>query len=416
MNVLAKSIPKEELIVTLDKIKEFGFRETTMRGTTMSLKNMQIPSCYDQVRVICESDQSLNAKFFQLNSPEINEEIKNNFPYRDFIESGSRGSWDQVKQLIYCRGFVSNSKGEVVPTPVKNNLIVGLSREEFLISCYGTRKSLLDVALNTGVSGYLTRKLVYSAVNLELDEHLEDCGTEDTFNLLISPEAQNGIDPIKIARSLIGRNMVGENGDTVVISNDNYRDLIGKQVRIYSPLFCKSEKLCKKCYGKTAEILHSKYAGVIAAQALGEVATQLTLRTFHVSGIAQMREGGGDSQQDIINDLTVVKKLLHANANLPYDQLIMKLFEIYSNHKILLLVHFESIVSMMMRNEEKRWRMNPHRDITEYQMVSIENVPAMESFLLALAFCKPYKYIVSGILRDTTSTDGILERIMLNNV
>lgn len=419
LNVLSKMASKEELITILDKIKELGFRETTLRGTTMSLKSMRVPDCFSRVQEICDSSElSINQKHFLLNSEDITQQIKESFPYRDFIDSGSRGSWDQVKQLIFCRGFVSNSKGAVVPTPVRNNLINGLDRDEFFVSCFGSRKSLLDVALNTGVSGYLTRKLVYSAVNLETDETLQDCGTTDGYNLAIPStiENPNSIDPIKLCRSLIGRNIEGENNTIVQITHDNYHDYLGKTVKLFSPLFCKSPKLCRKCYGNTHQILHSKYVGVVAAQALGEVATQLTLRTFHIGGIAQMREGQGDTQKDIINDLSVVKKLLHATTHHPYDSLIMQLFSIYSNHKVLLLVHFECIVSMMMRHMDRRWRLSPERDITKYEMVSIENIPAMESFLLALAFCKPYKYIVSGILGDTTSTDGILERIMLNRV
>jgi len=418
LNIVAKNYPKEVVMHVLDKVKEIGFKETTIRGCTMSLKNMRFDEAREIVSSICDDKtKSINEKHFELQSPEVMNKIRQAFPYSDFIESGSRGSWDQAKQLIFCRGFISNSAGKVVPIPIKSNLIDGLSKSEFFISCYGSRKALLDTALNTGVSGYLTRKLVYCSVNLELDDNLDDCGTSETFNFQI-PETSDGYE-IKLARSIIGRyNVVHKNGRDVseLITDDNYKSFVGKQVRLRSPIFCKSFKLCKKCYGATTKNLHSIYAGIIAAQSLGEVATQLTLRTFHVGGIAQMTKGKEDNQQDIISDLTLVKKMLHGHSSKPFDELILDLFKVYVNHRLLLLVHFECIVSQMMRSGSQRWRVSDKRSLDSYEIVSIENVPAKESFLLALAFNKPYAYIIGGILGESNSTDGILENIMTNNI
>jgi len=420
LNVIAKNCTSEEVKDVLDKIKKLGFKETTKRGVTMSLEGMNFSEAHAIVSKICDDPKlNLQEKYFALQSPEIKEKIRNAFSYSDFIESGSRGSWDQARQLTFCRGFISNSLGEIISTPIKNNLLTGLNREEFFISCYGSRKALLDVALNTGVSGYLTRKLVYCAVNLELGVN-DDCGTTDTLNFVIPAQETEDIDPIKLTKSLIGRWVVehSDGSDHLVqITDDNYRDYIGKQIRLRSPIFCKDEKLCKRCYGTTEKTMHSKYVGVIAAQALGEVATQLTLRTFHVGGIAQMTKGQEDhSQKDIINDLSIVKKALHGHGNRSYDQLVLDLFKIYSRHRLLLLVHFECVVSQMMRKGNVRWRISENRNITECEIVSIENVPSKESFLLALAFSKPYNYIVSGVLGESDSTDGILERIMTNDL
>ena len=203
------------------------------------------------------------------------------------------------------------------------------------------------------------------------------------------------------------------------------KNLIGKKIKLRSPVFCNNPKICKKCYGNyvmdnNVDILHSKYVGVMAAQALGEVATQLTLRTFHVSGVAQMNKGQqDDTQQDIINDLSVVKKILHGGSDwntLGYKDMISKLFHIYSNHKTLLMVHFEAAVSQLMRYMSRRWRLMPNRNELVPQIVSIEKVPSLESFLLALAFSKPYVYIIGGIIGNAQPTDGILERMLLNNV
>jgi hypothetical protein len=123
-----------------------------------------------------------------------------------------------------------------------------------------------------------------------------------------------------------------------------------------------------------------------------------------------------DGQQDIISDLSIVNKLLHGTMKVDHNELLMRLFSIYSRHKTLLLVHFECVVSQMMRIGDQRWRLSPDDDTTDYQIISIENVPSKESFLLALAFSKPYNYIVSGILGSDQTADGILERMLTNNI
>ena len=420
MNVITKRYPYDQVKVLLDRIKEFGFRETTIRGTTLSLKNMDFPESYAAVSEICDNTSTtVREKFFKLENHEMKADIKNRFPYYDFIESGSRGSWDQANQLIYSRGFVSNFEGKVIEQPIKNNLINGLTRQEYFTSSYGSRKALLDVALNTGVSGYLTRKLVYCCVNLEIDDSIEDCGTEEGLVIQIPAEKTYDLDNVKLAKSLLNRWVrYNREEEYFLVTHENCRDLIGKELLVRSPIFCTNTKLCKKCYGTLVEDLHSKYVGIIAAQAAGEVATQLTLRTFHLGGIAKMaEEGEGDGQQDIINDLAAVKKMLHANTKHSYNNLILELFKIYSNHRLLLLVHFECIVAQMMRAEDGgRWRLGEDRKLSEVDMVSIENVPSKESFLLALAFAKPYVYLVSGILGSSVTTDGVLEKIMLNKI
>lgn len=445
LNVLVKVYDAETVKHILDKIKNLGFSETTRRGVTFSLKDLNTSNVYESVSSIVDNpDKSLRDKYFELQSHPIKQELQRTFPYSDFIESGSRGSWDQANQLIFCRGYISNSRGAIVTTPIKRNLVDGLTRDDFFISCYGSRKALLDVALNTAVSGYLTRKLVYCTVNSELDENCDDCGSTDYFEITIpeiltsekieamisniaNEDERNAqreflkhkheqLDPIKLAKSLIGRWHMTEQGLTL-IDEDNYIDLCGKTIKVRSPILCKNPRICKKCYGEAYKFCHSKYIGVIAAQAMGEVATQLTLRTFHIGGIAQMAKSSQEtSQQDIINDLSIVNKLLHGGAGVTYNDLVIKLFSIYSKHRVLLLIHFEMVVSQLMRIGSMRWRIHPNRNEIPYEMSSIENIPSKESFLLALAFSKPYNYIVSGILGSSETTDGILERMLINKI
>lgn len=449
LNVIAKNYDTETVKHTLDGVKKLGFSKTTEIGSTFSLKHLSVdPRVYQEIsRIVDDPNLSLAEKFFGLAESPLKKEVETTFPYSDFIRSGSRGTWDQADQLIWCRGYVSNSKGEVVETPIKNNLVHGLNKKEFFTSCYGARKALLDVALNTAVSGYLTRKLVYCEVNVELDEHCDDCGTTDYLEITIPEELTDAkideltrdiqdeaerklridqykvqretmIDPKKLARSLRYRWYLDSDGVLKQITEQNYLSFIGKTIKLRSPIFCKNPKICKKCYGELHKFLHSKYIGVISAQALGEVATQLTLRTFHVGGVAQMNRNQSDnSQQDIINDLGHVKKILHGGSDWNtngFKSMIEQLFNIYSHHKVLMLVHFELAVSQIMRVGSIRWRLHPERDSIQPEIVSIEKVPSCESFLLALAFSKPYSYIIGGILGASQPTDGILEKMLTN--
>jgi hypothetical protein len=400
---------------TIDKIKELGFAYTTKAGCTMSLKNMRMPQSRDIVSSIIDDEKlDYKEKFEKLQSEQTLRPVKDSFPYKLFIESGSRGSWLQANQIILCRGYVQNFNGELIKTPIRSSLIDGMTKQEFFNSCYGSRKGLLDTALNTGDSGYLTRKLVYSSVNLELDEELDDCGCQQTYNILV-PSIKDG--GLKFAKSLVGRYTVEFNkkGESVFeeITYQNYDQYVDRAVNLRSPLFCKSPKVCKTCYGKSNESLHSKYIGIIAAQAMGEVSTQLVLRTFHTSGAAKKGKDG-EKEEDIVNDLTTVKKIFHASSGYDYNQSIMNLYNVYSRYKNILFVHYECIIAQMMRCGKMRWRLSEDRDITKCEMVSIEAVPARETWLLALAFSRPKAYLIDGITEDGGSASGVLERIMMN--
>ena len=284
LNDIIKTRDPAESLIVLDKIKELGFKCTTKIGCTMSLKNMNTKVLKEVAKKIFDSSKDWKEKFKELKSPEVLKIVKENFPYSNFIDSGSRGSWDQATQLVLCRGYVANSKGKVIQEPIVGSLVDGLTKKEFFNSCYGSRKALLDVAINTGTSGYLTRRLVYAASNLEIDENVEDCGCgiAETLIVHIPMKEHEFIKPIALAKSFIGRfAYVGNSTELTQITYENYHTLIGKTLKLRSPIFCKNINLCKKCYGDTSNMTHSNYVGIIAAEALGEISTQLVLRTFH---------------------------------------------------------------------------------------------------------------------------------------
>lgn len=258
----------------LDNIKKIGFKYSTLFGATISLDGCYI-SGVDKIRKAMYSSGDVNKQLENINSKLVGDFLKSSFTYAYLIESGARGSWDQARQLVLSRGFISNFSGEILPLPIKNSLVDGLTEEEFFYSTYGARKGLLDVALNTANSGYLSRKLIFACANLQFDVDLEDCGTKDLLDVFVKNA--------KKARMLIGKWMLGNDGNLCLITKENYTELINKSIQVRSPVFCKSEKLCKKCYGEMYKYLNTRFVGVIAAQSLGECNTQLVLRTFHTS-------------------------------------------------------------------------------------------------------------------------------------
>ena len=406
LNDIASKYPKEIVREVLDSIKSIGVKLATYFGPTLSLDLCEIPGAKEMKNWLYEPSD-LNEQMERSNKDDIKDYLKSNFYYGYYVESGARGNWDQIKQITLTRGFVSNSIGEIIPTPIKHSLIEGLNEREFFNSTYGSRKGLLDVALNTGSAGYLTRKLIFTCINQELDTNVNDCGTKDTVELFVSNEHK--------ARMLLFRNYV-ERGKIKNINKDNYQNIIGKKIKLRSPIFCKSPNICKTCYGNLYDLLQSKYIGVIAAQVLGEVGTQLTLRTFHLSGSANLQKGEDGKvnmkQSDIISDLKVVINLLHSFEGKTYSDILNDLFEVYNSNKPIHYIHFECVVSQLMWKGNEKWRLQEKRNINDVNYYSIQTVPKYESWLLAIAFSNPKQSLLEGLVNERRYS-GIIDKILL---
>jgi DNA-directed RNA polymerase subunit beta' len=410
LNDIKDKYEKEEVVDTLDNIKKIGFKYATLYGSTMSLKDFPIEGA-EQIKSDIYAHDKIRNQLAAFSDPSLISELKSKFKYSYMIESGARGSWDQVKQLILSRGFISNFDGEILPHPIKNSLVDGLTQEEFFFSTYGCRKGLLDVALNTGTSGYLSRKLIFTCANLQIDKDLEDCGTEDLLEVDVKTERK--------AHMLVNRWCLNENDSTLYkITEDNYKNIVGKIIFIRSPILCKSPKICLKCYGDLYKNLNSRFIGIIAAQTLGERGTQLVLRTFHTSGSAVIKgEEEGDEktddssmrQKDIIGDLASVADLLHKFKNKTHTMIVDQLFKVYD--KDIHHVHFECVVAQLMWKNYKKWRLIEGREKLSPNFYSIQSVPNQESWILAMAFSNPKRSILQGILHEGRYS-GVMDKIL----
>jgi hypothetical protein len=207
--------------------------------------------------------------------------------------SGARGNMSQVRQLVGMRGLMSDQEGKIIDLPIQANFREGLSSIDYIISSYGARKGIVDTALKTADSGYLTRRLIYIAQDLIIREI--DCKT--TNGLLILLNKNTDLKNI-IGRSMLNARMIKypyrklyEEDGTLTLENLKVLKQNAPLIlNIRSSLTCKSNgSICQKCYGwdlaQEKLISLGEAVGIIAAQSIGEPGTQLTMRTFHTGGI-----------------------------------------------------------------------------------------------------------------------------------
>jgi DNA-directed RNA polymerase subunit beta' len=237
--------------------------------------------------------------------------------------SGARGSPAQMKQLGGMRGLMAKPNGEIIETPIISNFKEGLTVLEYFNSTHGARKGLADTALKTANSGYLTRRLVDVAQDCIVRSH--DCGTENSITAFVA--VNDGEVVSSLAERVLGRvaaeDVLVPGSDEVLVGrgeliDERSADLIDQAaitaMRIRSPLTCQADDgICAMCYGRDLArgtlVNQGEAVGIIAAQSIGEPGTQLTMRTFHIGGIAQ----GG--QQSFL-EASQEGKIVFINASL----------------------------------------------------------------------------------------------------
>ncbi len=320
----------------LDKMKDQGFRYSTVAGFTIALSD--IPLLKNKADLIGEGDKkvaSINKMFDKglVNDKEHHdmvcavwtdikdqtmEKLQSQFstdtrnPIYMILDSGARGSMSHIIQLSGMRGLMANPRGETIEIPIKSCFREGMSVSEFFVATHGARKGSADTALKTADSGYLTRRLVDVSQDVIVRE--EDCGTDHGF---VVREIRNDEDDqkkalVSLKDRLVGRFSLREivdpkTGEIIVPANtlieeaDAQRvvDAGIEEVEIRSLFGCQTKDgICVHCYGRnlaTGELVKvGEAVGIMAAQSVGEPGTQLTMRTFHTGGVA-----GGDITQGL---------------------------------------------------------------------------------------------------------------------
>jgi len=353
----------KETVILADRLKETGFRYSTLAGISICINDMVIPEgkaeiierASDEVKEIQNqytegliTDGERYNKVIDIwakSTEEIAKEMIDNLS-RDIIvspdgtevkvpsfnaihmmaDSGARGSVQQIRQLAGMRGLMAKPSGEIIETPITANFREGLTVLQYFISTHGARKGLADTALKTANSGYLTRRLVDVAQDAIINE--PDCGTLD--GLMVSSLTEGGEIIEHIGDRILGRVALDDvldpvTGEVLVEANADIDEALVKRiedaglekVKIRSVLTCQSRRgICAKCYGRDLARGHlvnmGEAVGVIAAQSIGEPGTQLTMRTFHIGGAASRHaeqtslEGRTEGRVKYININSVV--------------------------------------------------------------------------------------------------------------
>jgi DNA-directed RNA polymerase subunit beta' len=353
-------------VILADRIRTLGFRFATQSGMSISIGDIRIPL---EKRKLIESAQqevdryevdygenriTFGEKYNKVVdtwsrvTDQVMEKMIAGIQYEETVDtrsgekrtvrslnplwmmmnSGARGNKDQVKQLAGMRGLMAKPSGEIIQTPITANFREGLSALQYFISTHGARKGLADTALKTANSGYLTRKLVDVAQDAVIADI--DCGTLEGIEVrkLID---ETGKEQIPLRERVLGRVAAEDIYDPLtmklLVSADHEIDEetakaieeTRETVKLRSVLTCQTKRgVCATCYGRDLARGHAvsvgEAVGVIAAQSIGEPGTQLTMRTFHIGGVAsrsasgQQRAYANERGQVRFERMTVVKR------------------------------------------------------------------------------------------------------------
>lgn len=313
---------EKKTIECIEVFKTLGYKYATKAGVSLSIDDLKIPSF--KMKLLNETEDKLNYAsqdvekayltsieyFAQVidtwnnTSEYIKKEVIQTFKQNDILNpvymmafSGARGNISQVRQLVGMRGLMSDPSGRIIDFPIQSNFREGLTLTEYIISCYGARKGVVDTALRTATSGYLTRRLVDVAQHVIV--RIYDCGTKR--GIYLSDLKAGSKTLLSLKNRLIGRFLAETVDDhlqqTIGLRNQEitpklaeYIIKTNKPILIRSPLTCQDQnRICQLCYGWALSnnrlVALGEAVGIIAAQSIGEPGTQLTMRTFHTGGV-----------------------------------------------------------------------------------------------------------------------------------
>ena len=308
-----------------NSLKSLGYKYATVSGTTISIADLSVPESKKELLKSAEKEiekstnRYLKGEITEVErytkvidtwsetTAKLTEQVVENFdrlnPVYMMAFSGARGNLSQVSQLVGMRGLMADAQGQIIDLPIKSNFKEGLSVTEYIISSYGARKGLVDTALKTADSGYLTRRLVDVAQDVII--RADDCHTEKYINMRSITDGDAVIVPLidRLLGRTVAQDIVDAEGNVLVANGTTMnREDIKKissldlqELKVRSGLTCGLEYgVCQKCYGwamTTQKLVDIGEAiGIIAAQSIGEPGTQLTMRTFHTGGAVGVKE------------------------------------------------------------------------------------------------------------------------------
>jgi DNA-directed RNA polymerase beta' subunit len=500
-----------------DDMLRLGFKYYTIAPGSFAINDLDIPpSLIKLKKQLKGTDPETAQKILDQMEKELEKFLKTqpDNGLSILAQAGvTKGGYGQLRQVLVAKGLIADVEGNVLP-PFDAAFADGMDSKQYFELSPGTRKGIVNRALNTATTGYLARQLIYACQSVEVDTRIKDCKTKKYLEIIAKPD---------IAKRLEGRVIMTKKG---ILRLFNPKTDTNKKILLRSPLYCKSRKLCLTCYGQLALRNDSPYVGIIAASIIGEKGTQLIMRTFHTGGavgidsidlISQTTDNydemtkkefkklfiDKDSQLIANNDCTIeIKKsdfmdpkadiqindtvklaygyfILRSGGkefditldyeidiNIPdgYDEdentiiipvkkgntvltakptstdftqavkvttallsgrkawkdeqhFFMKVFDQYASESDADLVHFETVVSNLLRdkiNPRMPARLNPGK--YDAIVTNIKNIPVYESWLSSLEFENFNKSIETAMIYPRPPDESILERLVTGNL
>lgn len=269
-DLLEKS--QDDFADTIDKVMRLGFKYATLYPKTLDLKTLVIPPHImkmkdelNQVKTVAEQSviQDKIEKVMMEHFKKTHSDL-----YFVAASGGSKGM-NQLRQMMVCKGLIQDPDGNILP-PITKSINEGYSPQEYFDAAAGSRKGTTDRALNTGNGGYAYRKMIFCVGNVQADINNGNCGTKRTLD-------------IKLTKELFGRMSGRFVHDETGIIKPISKDMVGQIIKLRSPIFCKSRKLCRTCYGNLLKQMNSENVGMIAAQEVASLSEKI-MKGFHLGG------------------------------------------------------------------------------------------------------------------------------------
>jgi DNA-directed RNA polymerase subunit beta' len=305
--IIIEKYGQDVAVNVFHRLQTLGFKFATIMSPSIILEDFQLPSEILQLKKQLKNSSTEEADIIIKKAQKLLiKHLKDKGIY-DLVESGAGKGWGQPTQMLFAKGLVSDPNGKVME-PIVSSYTDGLTNKDYYTASAGARKGIIDRVLNTAETGYTARQLAYILNSVEIDRTLKDCKTKRTLNQ-------------RLIKSLIGRltgRYVVENDKVVKYEQSNYK--VGDVVQLRSPILCESPKICHTCYGDLFYRHKTPYAGILAAQIVGEAGTQTIMKTFHTGGAVEIVEKDilGDIVQNdpFTNKNTVIKTFMQQSNTL----------------------------------------------------------------------------------------------------
>lgn len=330
VNALARKIyntyPKQDYVDFTHNLVKIAMKYYTVVAPTFSINDLILPpfimKMKDELKTM-KTEEDISNQIAKIEKA-LGKYLVESGSNLGFIgeAGGLKGGYNQVRQIMVAKGLIKDMEGKVLP-PIFEGYADGLKSRDFFNHGLGSRAGIADRVLNTEVTGYLGRQMVYALQRVEADPGIINCKTQRTLRLKVTPD---------ISKRLTGRFVV-ENDK--IVSFDASRHL-GKVINLRSPMYCRTTRICQKCYGELLFRNKSHYVGILGARVLAEPLTQAIMRTFHSGGAVSL------TTLDVIDSITrVMEDVEKTNVKLSIQQSGSDIISLKPGKIHILYAHFK---------------------------------------------------------------------------